>query len=113
MASKCRQPLKSSRGQAFFRVTAENVGGNGVLSRRSRRIVPAGFMPRQGDALFDSLTVADNVGYRPYEETDMPTDQVRRQVEEVLGFRRSSDERHTARRRIGFHALAEDPGAVT
>jgi phospholipid/cholesterol/gamma-HCH transport system ATP-binding protein len=40
----------------------------------------------QESALFDSLTVADNVGYRLYEETDMPADQVRRRVEEVLGF---------------------------
>jgi phospholipid/cholesterol/gamma-HCH transport system ATP-binding protein len=40
----------------------------------------------QESALFDSLDVADNVGYRLYEETDMPADQVRRRVEEVLGF---------------------------
>ena len=40
----------------------------------------------QESALFDSLTVADNVGYRLYEETDMPHDQVRRRIEEVLGF---------------------------
>jgi phospholipid/cholesterol/gamma-HCH transport system ATP-binding protein len=40
----------------------------------------------QESALFDSLTVADNVGYRLDEETDMPSDQVRRRVEEVLGF---------------------------
>jgi phospholipid/cholesterol/gamma-HCH transport system ATP-binding protein len=40
----------------------------------------------QESALFDSLTVADNVGYRLYEETDMPADDVRRRVEEVLGF---------------------------
>jgi phospholipid/cholesterol/gamma-HCH transport system ATP-binding protein len=40
----------------------------------------------QESALFDSLTVADNVGYRLYEETGMPADQVRRRVEEVLGF---------------------------
>ena len=40
----------------------------------------------QESALFDSLTVADNVGYRLYEETDMPEDLVRRRVEEVLGF---------------------------
>jgi phospholipid/cholesterol/gamma-HCH transport system ATP-binding protein len=38
----------------------------------------------QESALFDSLTVAENVGYRLYEETDMPFDQVRRRVEEVL-----------------------------
>jgi phospholipid/cholesterol/gamma-HCH transport system ATP-binding protein len=40
----------------------------------------------QESALFDSLTVADNVGYRLYEETDMPEDDVRRRVEAVLGF---------------------------
>jgi phospholipid/cholesterol/gamma-HCH transport system ATP-binding protein len=40
----------------------------------------------QESALFDSLTVAGNVGYRLYEETDMPDDQVRSRIEEVLGF---------------------------
>lgn len=40
----------------------------------------------QESALFDSLTVADNVGYKLYEETDIPADQVRRRVEEVLRF---------------------------
>ena len=40
----------------------------------------------QEGALFDSLTVAENVGYKLYEETDMPHDQVRRRIEEVLGF---------------------------
>ena len=40
----------------------------------------------QESALFDSLTVAENVGYRLYEETDMPDDQVRSRIEEVLGF---------------------------
>jgi phospholipid/cholesterol/gamma-HCH transport system ATP-binding protein len=40
----------------------------------------------QEGALFDSLTVAENVGYKLYEETDMPLDEVRRRVEEVLGF---------------------------
>lgn len=40
----------------------------------------------QETALFDSLTVADNAGYRLYEETDIPVDQVGRRVEEVLGF---------------------------
>ena len=40
----------------------------------------------QENALFDSLTVAENVGYRLYEETGMPLDQVRHRVEEVLGF---------------------------
>ena len=40
----------------------------------------------QEGALFDSLTVRENVGYRLYEETDMPLEQVDRRVEEVLGF---------------------------
>jgi phospholipid/cholesterol/gamma-HCH transport system ATP-binding protein len=40
----------------------------------------------QEGALFDSLTVAENVGYKLYEETDTPLDQVRARVEEVLGF---------------------------
>jgi phospholipid/cholesterol/gamma-HCH transport system ATP-binding protein len=40
----------------------------------------------QEGALFDSLTVRENVGYRLYEETDMPLEEVHRRVEEVLGF---------------------------
>lgn len=40
----------------------------------------------QESALFDSLTVAENVGYRLAEETDMPPEAVRRRVEEVLTF---------------------------
>jgi phospholipid/cholesterol/gamma-HCH transport system ATP-binding protein len=40
----------------------------------------------QEGALFDSLTVAENVGYKLYEESDMPLGEVRSRVEEVLGF---------------------------
>jgi phospholipid/cholesterol/gamma-HCH transport system ATP-binding protein len=40
----------------------------------------------QEGALFDSLSVAENVGYKLYEETDMPLAEVRKRVEEVLGF---------------------------
>src|ERR1700704_2490848 len=40
----------------------------------------------QEGALFDSLTVRENVGYKLYEETDMPIEQVDRRVEEILGF---------------------------
>ena len=39
----------------------------------------------QEGALFDSLSVADNIGYRLAEETDVPPDEIRRRVEEVLG----------------------------
>ncbi len=40
----------------------------------------------QENALFDSLTVAENVGYRLAEETDMRPDDVDGRVTEVLGF---------------------------
>ncbi len=40
----------------------------------------------QEGALFDSLTVRENVGYKLYEETDTPLEEVDRRVEEVLGF---------------------------
>jgi len=45
----------------------------------------------QEGALFDSLTVAENVGYKLYEETEMPLETVRSRVEEVLGFVRLSE----------------------
>lgn len=44
-----------------------------------------GMMFQEG-ALFDSLTVRENVGYKLYEETDLPLEDVHRRVEEVLGF---------------------------
>jgi phospholipid/cholesterol/gamma-HCH transport system ATP-binding protein len=40
----------------------------------------------QEGALFDSLTVRENVGYKLYEESDTPIEDVDRRVEEVLGF---------------------------
>ena len=40
----------------------------------------------QENALFDSLTVDENVGYRLYEESSKPLDEVRARVTEVLGF---------------------------
>jgi phospholipid/cholesterol/gamma-HCH transport system ATP-binding protein len=40
----------------------------------------------QEGALFDSLTVRENVGYRLYEETSMPLPEVDTRVREVLGF---------------------------
>ena len=40
----------------------------------------------QEGALFDSFTVGENVGYKLYEETAMPEDEIRRRVEELLGF---------------------------
>jgi phospholipid/cholesterol/gamma-HCH transport system ATP-binding protein len=45
----------------------------------------------QEGALFDSLTVRENVGYKLFEETDAPIEDVNRRVEEVLGFVRLSE----------------------
>jgi phospholipid/cholesterol/gamma-HCH transport system ATP-binding protein len=43
-------------------------------------------MTFQEIALFDSLTVAENVGYRLREEERLPPEEVERRVAEVLGF---------------------------
>jgi len=40
----------------------------------------------QDGALFDSLTVAENVGFKLYEDLDAPLLEVRKRVEQVLGF---------------------------
>jgi len=40
----------------------------------------------QEGALFDSLTVRENVGYKLFEETDLPIAQVDERVDEVLGY---------------------------
>ena len=57
------------------------------LSERELMAVRADLgMIFQEGALFDSLTVRENVGYKLYEETDMPLEEVDRRVEEVLGF---------------------------
>jgi phospholipid/cholesterol/gamma-HCH transport system ATP-binding protein len=57
------------------------------LSEREMMSVRADLgMIFQEGALFDSLTVRENVGYKLYEETDMPLENVDKRVEEVLGF---------------------------
>ena len=75
----------------------------------------------QENALFDSLTVAENVGYRLYEETDMPEDQVRSRIQEVLGFiglgeyidRMPSELSGGQRRRVAIaRAMAAEPALV-
>jgi phospholipid/cholesterol/gamma-HCH transport system ATP-binding protein len=40
----------------------------------------------QEGALFDSLSVRENVGYKLYEESDTPLHEVHKRVEEVLGW---------------------------
>ena len=75
----------------------------------------------QENALFDSLTVAENVGYRLYEESDMSLDDVRKRIEEVLAFLGLSDfiDRMPAslsggqRRRVGIaRAMASKPSLM-
>ena len=75
----------------------------------------------QENALFDSLTVGENVGYRLYEETKLPIDQVRTRVEEVLAFLGLGDfiDRMPAtlsggqRRRVGIaRAMASKPSLM-
>jgi phospholipid/cholesterol/gamma-HCH transport system ATP-binding protein len=75
----------------------------------------------QEGALFDSLTVAENVGYKLYEETDQPLDVVRKRVEEVLGFvrlspfidRKPSELSGGQRRRVAIaRAMAVKPGIL-
>src|SRR5688572_9795233 len=40
----------------------------------------------QEGALFDSLTVRENVGFKLYEAQKLPVEEIDRRVEEVLGF---------------------------
>ena len=75
----------------------------------------------QEGALFDSLTVAENVGYKLYEETDQSLEVVRRRVEEVLGFvrleqfidRKPSELSGGQRRRVAIaRAMTVKPGIL-
>jgi len=75
----------------------------------------------QEGALFDSLTVGENVGFKLYEETDQPLDVIRERVEEVLGFvrlsqlidRKPSELSGGQRRRVAIaRAMTVKPGIL-
>jgi phospholipid/cholesterol/gamma-HCH transport system ATP-binding protein len=75
----------------------------------------------QEGALFDSLSVEDNVGYKLYEESRMPEEEAYRRVQEVLGFvgleeymdRRPSELSGGQRRRVAIaRAMAAKPGIL-
>jgi phospholipid/cholesterol/gamma-HCH transport system ATP-binding protein len=93
-----------------------------TLSERALMQVRADLgMVFQEGALFDSLTVAENVGYKLYEETDLPMGEIRARVEEVLGFvrleefidRRPSELSGGQRRRVAIaRAMAARPGIL-
>jgi phospholipid/cholesterol/gamma-HCH transport system ATP-binding protein len=106
-----------------------DAGAISVNGERIDQMTESALMTVRGDigmlfqesALFDSLTVADNVGYRLYEETDMPADDVRRRIEEVLGFiglgeyieRMPSELSGGQRRRVAIaRAIAAKPRVV-
>jgi phospholipid/cholesterol/gamma-HCH transport system ATP-binding protein len=97
-----------------------------VNGRRVDELSEAELMPVRSElgmvfqegALFDSLTVRENVGYRLYEETRQPLEEVDRRVEEVLGFvglseyveRMPSELSGGQRRRVAIaRALAAQP----
>src|SRR5262249_45751685 len=71
-----------------------DAGAITVKGRRVDRLTETEMMAVRADlgmifqegALFDSLTVRENVGYKLFEETDMPLDEANARVEEVLGF---------------------------
>ena len=75
----------------------------------------------QENALFDSLTVNENVGFRLYEQTETPIDEVRERVKEILGFiglsevidRMPSALSGGQRRRVGLaRAMITRPGLL-
>src|SRR4030095_15717821 len=75
----------------------------------------------QEGALFDSLSVEENVGYKLYEERSVPEAEASRRVQEVLGFvgleeypeRMPSELSGGQRRRVAIaRAMAAKPGIL-
>jgi phospholipid/cholesterol/gamma-HCH transport system ATP-binding protein len=100
------------------------VNGHRVTEMTEAQLLPMRAdvgMVFQENALFDSLTVAENVGFRLYEATNMSLDEVRTRVEEVLNFlglgdfidRMPSTLSGGQRRRVGIaRAMASRPSLM-
>ena len=100
------------------------VNGHRITEMTEEQLLPMRAdvgMVFQENALFDSLTVAENVGFRLYEATDMSLDEVRARVEEVLNFlglgdfidRMPSTLSGGQRRRVGIaRAMASRPSLM-
>jgi phospholipid/cholesterol/gamma-HCH transport system ATP-binding protein len=74
--------LKPDAGRIFVNGDrVDNMNEDQLLAMRA----DLGMVFQEG-ALFDSLTVRENVGYKLFEESKMPLDEVNARVEEVLGF---------------------------
>ena len=74
--------LKPDAGQIFVNgERVDNMKEDDLMKVRA----DLGMVFQEG-ALFDSLTVRENVGYKLFEESDTPLDEVDARVKEVLGF---------------------------
>jgi phospholipid/cholesterol/gamma-HCH transport system ATP-binding protein len=79
--------LKPDAGQIFVNgERVDNMKEDDLMKVRA----DLGMVFQEG-ALFDSLTVRENVGYKLFEESNLPLDEVNRRVEEVLGFVRLAE----------------------
>jgi phospholipid/cholesterol/gamma-HCH transport system ATP-binding protein len=74
--------LKPDSGQIFVNgERVDNMKEDDLMKVRA----DLGMVFQEG-ALFDSLTVRENVGYKLFEESNAPLEQVNARVKEVLGF---------------------------
>ena len=106
--------LKPDSGQIFVNgERVDNMKENALMQVRA----DLGMVFQEG-ALFDSLTVRENVGYKLFEETKVAFDKANRRVEEVLGFvglaefidRKPSELSGGQRRRVAIaRAMAAKP----